>query len=159
MSNKSNLIEHLTDIFGKKTFIPLFRIKDKEVYDIANLKYFLQINNKYIILYNNHQKTITYSLISKCVNNNDKRKTMVKFKRGSKIYYNLEFNQVSEYDKKTNELDYDFYIRFFVGGHFQDNYKIPRIQDKIIIYQNTMKNSNFSTYDVKNMDSKICAIL
>ena len=159
MCNKSNLIEHLTDIFGKKTFIPLFRIKDKEVYDIANLKYFLQINNKYIILYNNHQKTITYSLISKCVNNNDKRKTMVKFKRGSKIYYNLEFNQVSEYDKKTNELDYDFYIRFFVGGHFQDNYKIPRIQDKIIIYQNTMKNSNFSTYDVKNMDSKICAIL
>ena len=159
MCNKSNLIEHLTDIFGKKTFIPLFRINDRKDYTISNLKYFLQINNKYIILYNNHQKTITYSLISKCVNNNDKRKTMVKFKRGSKIYYNLEFNQVSEYDKKTNELDYDFYIRFFVGGHFQDNYKIPRIQDKIIIYQNTMKNSNFSTYDVKNMDSKICAIL
>jgi hypothetical protein len=159
MSNKSNLIEHLTDIFGKETFIPLFRIKDREVYDIANLKYFLQIDNKYIILYNNHQKTITYTPISKCVNNDNKTKTVVKFKRGSKIYYNLEFNQVSEYDKNTNELDYDFYIRFFVGGHFQDNYKIPRIQDKIIIYQNTMKNSNFSTYDVKNMDSKICAIL
>ena len=119
MSNKSNLIEHLTDIFGKETFIPLFRIKDREVDDIANLKYFLQINNKYIILYNNHQKTITYSPISKCVNNNDKTKTMVKFKRGSKIYYNLEFNQVSEYDKKTNELDYDFILDFLLEDTFK----------------------------------------